>query len=436
MMWTSIDTWIVIVAILSALACALPGCFLVLRKMSMMGDAISHAILPGLALAFLWTGSRDSLTMFIGAALVGVLTAVFVDWLNRFGEVEESASMGVVFTTLFAIGLILLVRGADQVDLDPGCVLYGALELVPLDTTTVGGLTLPRAALKLGAVLFFNIAFIVLFYKELLISTFDPSLSDTQGISARWMNLALMAVVAVTAVAAFESVGSILVIAMLIVPAATSSLLTDRLTPLIFLSCIVAFLAALLGHIAAITVPSLFGFEDTNTAGMMAVIAGFLFTLAVLFAPNKGLVSRVRHRLSLYLKVVEEDLLGLLYRLDEAGSTPPGLCCEPALQEALMVKKQVLQLVLWKAHRAGEVERINAGWHLTEKGEARARNLVRSHRIWEVYLDTHLITPHIHSSADRVEHRLNPRDISKLEKELSYPSEDPHGSPIPPGDPK
>ena len=108
MTWTSLDTWIVITGILSALACAIPGCFLVLRKMSMMGDAISHAVLPGLALAFLFTHSRDSLSMFIGAAAVGVLTALFIDWVNRLGRVEESAAMGVVFTTLFALGAELL----------------------------------------------------------------------------------------------------------------------------------------------------------------------------------------------------------------------------------------------------------------------------------------------------------------------------------------
>ena len=288
MTWTSLDTWIGITAMLSAIACALPGCFLVLRRMSMMGDAISHAVLPGLAVAFLVTHSRDSLTMFIGAALVGVLTAVFVEAVHRHGQVEESAAMGVVFTSLFALGLVLLVRGADHVDLDAGCVLYGAMELVPLDTVDFMGAEVPRAVLKMGAVVIFNALFILALFKELTISTFDPALSDTVGINSRWMNLALMAVVAVTAVAAFESVGSILVIAMLIVPAATAQLLTQRLAPLIAVALITATLSAWLGHISAITLPTLVGFEDTNTAGMMAVASGFLFTLAVLFGPRKS----------------------------------------------------------------------------------------------------------------------------------------------------
>lgn len=287
MTWTYLDSWIALTAMLSAIACTLPGCFLVLRRMSMMGDAISHAVLPGLAVAFLVTHSRDSLTMFFGAALVGVLTAVFVEAVHRHGQVEESAAMGVVFTSLFALGLVLLVRSADHVDLDASCVLYGAMELVPLDTVTLFGHEVPRAVLKMGAMVLFNALFVLALFKELTISTFDPALSDTVGINSRWMNLALMAVVAVTAVAAFESVGSILVIAMLIVPAATAQLLTQRLAPLIAVALTCAVLSAWLGHLGAITLPPLVGFEDTNTAGMMAVAAGALFTLAALFGPRR-----------------------------------------------------------------------------------------------------------------------------------------------------
>ena len=288
MTWTPVDTQIAVTAMIGAIACAIPGCFLVLRRMSMMGDAISHAVLPGLAMAFLLTNSRDSLTMFVGAAVVGVLTAIFVEAVHRYGQVEESAAMGVVFTTLFALGLVLLVRGADHVDLDASCVLYGAMELVPLDTLSILGLEVPRAALKIGIMAVLNAAFVLVFFKELTISTFDPGLSDTLGISSRRMNLALMSMVAITAVAAFESVGSILVIAMLIVPAATAQLLTHRLASFLGIAVVAATLSAWLGHLGAITLPLLVGFEDTNTAGMMAVASGALFFLAVLVSSKKG----------------------------------------------------------------------------------------------------------------------------------------------------
>jgi manganese/zinc/iron transport system permease protein len=297
MTWYAIDTWIVVVGVLAAVACALLGNFLVLRKMSMMGDAISHAVLPGLAIAFLITGARASLAMFIGAAIVGVLTAVFTQWISKFGNVDRGASMGIVFTTLFALGLILIVQAADHVDLDPGCVLYGAIELTPLDVVwrpELFGLVLevPRAALVLVGVCALNLLFVVLFFKELRISSFDPELATTMGFNANLMHYLLMTLVAITTVAAFEAVGSIIVIAMLIVPAAAAHLLTDRLVGMIAISGIIAVLSAVLGHLSALIVPGWIGFESTSTSGMMAVMAGLIFTAVLLFAPRHGVITK------------------------------------------------------------------------------------------------------------------------------------------------
>ncbi len=300
MTWLPLDTWIVVVGALCAAACALPGCFLVLRRMSMMGDAISHAVLPGLAIGFLVTGSRASLTMFAGAAVVGVLTAVFTQWVSKLGQVDRGAAMGIVFTTLFALGLLLIVRAADRVELDPGCVLYGAVELTPLDVLfsfRLGGalIEVPRAAVTLGAVLLMNLTLITLLYKEFNISAFDAALATTVGINASAMHYLLMAMVAVTTVASFEAVGSIIVIAMLIVPAATAYLLTDRLGIMLVLSAVLAVLSAILGHVGALTIPSLIGFESTTTSGVMASAAGLLFLLTWLFSPRHG--ALIPHRI-------------------------------------------------------------------------------------------------------------------------------------------
>jgi len=315
MTWMPLDTWIVVIGALCAVACALPGCFLVLRGMSMMGDAISHAVLPGLAIAFLVTGARASFTMFIGAAIVGVLTAVFTQWVSTFGRVDRGASMGIVFTTLFAIGLLLIVQAADKVDLDPGCVLYGAIELTPLDTLFTlnvfgGSLDVPRAAVVLGIVLLLNLGIIAVLFKELRISSFDPELATTLGINATVMHYLLMTMVAVTTVASFEAVGSIIVIAMLIVPAAAAYLLTDRLGMMLVISAVIAALSAGLGHLGAIVVPGWFSypattpagrtvwhtFESTNTSGVMAVAAGLLFVAAWLGSPRHGLIARLLNR--------------------------------------------------------------------------------------------------------------------------------------------
>src|SRR6056297_458775 len=138
-----LDGWIILAGALSAVASALLGNFLVLRRMSMLGDAISHAVLPGLAAAYFLSGTRSSLPMFLGAVLVGIITAFFTEWIRGAGKVDEGASMGVVFTSLFALGLVMIVQAADQVDLDPGCVLYGAIELTPLDTIEIGSIFIP-----------------------------------------------------------------------------------------------------------------------------------------------------------------------------------------------------------------------------------------------------------------------------------------------------
>jgi manganese/zinc/iron transport system permease protein len=290
--WTSFDSWIALAGAMCAVACALPGCFLVLRKMSMMGDAISHAVLPGLAIGYLLTESRASAVMFIGAGLTGVLTALFTEWVSRLGNVDRGAAMGIVFTSLFAVGLLLIVQAADHVDLDPGCVLYGAIELTPLDTVRLGSFEIPRVVLVMGAVLLGNLAVIAAFFKELRLSAFDPALADTLGYSSRLMHYLLMTLVAVTTVAAFEAVGSIIVIAMLIVPPAAALLLTDRLLPTILVSCGIGSASAVLGHYGATAMPGWFGFETTTSSGMMAAASGLLFLLAWLFSPSKGLVTR------------------------------------------------------------------------------------------------------------------------------------------------
>jgi manganese/zinc/iron transport system permease protein len=432
MEWTSLDTWIVVTGGLSAMSCALLGNYLVLRRMSMMGDAISHAVLPGLAVAFLVSGSRDSLTMMIGAVLIGVATAFLIQAIQKLSGLDRGASMGVVFTTLFALGLVLIRQAADHVDLDPGCVLYGAIELTPLDVYSWGGLDVPQAAVTNAAMLVVNLAFVLAFYKELKITSFDPALATTIGINANVMHYVLMTLVAATTIAAFESVGSILVIAMLIVPGAAAHLLTDRLSRMLAASLLIAGLSALLGHLGAITVPALFGLRDTSTAGMMAVAAGGLFLCVFLFAPRHGVLSRALSRTVLSFNILRDDCLGFLYRFQELApaGAPPATAADV---EAAVKAGRAIRFVLWDLARRKLIRRSGPGVALTADGRGAARSLVRSHRLWETYLCDQMgfCAEGVHYSAHQLEHVTDPAMQARLEEETGHPRKDPHQRRIP-----
>jgi manganese/zinc/iron transport system permease protein len=280
MIWTELDTWIVLTGALTAMACAVPGVFLLLNKQSMLGDAISHAVLPGLAIGFLVSGSRDPLPMFVGAVLAGLFTGVVSGVIERRGRVEAGASLGVVFCSLFALGLILIRLAADHVDLDPGCVLYGALELAVIDSATV-----PRIVWQSGAILILNLFLAGVFFKELQVVAFDPRFAKASGIPSGLIQQGLTVVTALTTVVAFESVGSILVIAMLIVPGASAMLLSRSVSGVLLWSLVVAISSAVLGHVLAISVaPTWLGLltgrhdlGSLSSAGMMAASAGGIF---------------------------------------------------------------------------------------------------------------------------------------------------------------
>jgi manganese/zinc/iron transport system permease protein len=450
----ALDGWIVAVAMLCAVASALLGNFLILRRMSMLGDAITHAVLPGLAVAFFVSHSRSSLPMFLGAVIVGILTAFFTEWIRRVGKVDEGASMGVVFTSLFALGLVMIVQAADKVDLDAGCVLYGSIELTPLDTVLLlerpakegaskderrmsrqrwidRGAPVPRAFLTLGVVTVINLLFVVMFYKELKLSSFDPELATTTGFNASLMHYLLMVLVAVTAVASFESVGSVLVVAMFIVPPATAYMLTDRLHVMIGLSLIVAIFAAILGHVSALVVPGWFGFQSTTTAGMMAVAAGGLLLCATLLGPRHGILVKLVRRQLLSLSILADDVVAVLYRIGEQEKAAAARASE--LKKSLFCSEWSLRGVLAWLDRQGAIERSAGMIALTEQGRLRAQHLVRSHRLWEQYLQDYagIDASRVHPQAEKLEHFTDPRLRQQLDSETDAPQIDPHGRPIP-----
>jgi manganese/zinc/iron transport system permease protein len=381
-------------------------------------------VLPGLVVAFLFTGSLNIGGMIVGAFLVGLLTTFLTQALHRHGRVPADASMAVVFTSLFAIGVVLLRRYAGNVDLDPDCVLQGQLTLMHQTRIELLGQSIPRAAVSIASVLVLNVLFIVALWKELKITSFDPGLATTMGLRSGLIHYLLMAMVAGTTVASFEAVGSILVIAMLIVPAATAHLLTDRLGRMLWIAAGVAALSAYLGFLGAMVN------ENAEPAGLIAVAGGLLFFLAVVFSPRYGIVSTVWRNVQTTSRILREDILAMLYRLEELGITRP-----MDSQEAVAAVGGGLagRLALWRLLGLGEVERSAGGLLLSDSGRRRAMQLVRSHRLWEAYLVEYLGLPldHVHAPAERMEHYIGAGLQKKIAADLPQGAVDPHGREIP-----
>lgn len=435
--------WTIVVAAVANASCAILGCYLVLRRMSLLGDALSHAVLPGIVVGFLISGSTTSAWIFAAAVGVGLLTSILIHLLHDQGGVAEDASTGVVFTSLFALGVVMLVRvgehsaadgGTGGVDLDTDCVLYGLLDAVSLDTTSVAGYDVPRALVSLSAVLALTVAFVTLFWKELKIVSFDPQLATALGLRGGVVHYLLMAMVALAIVAAFEAVGSVLVIAMLVLPAVTGHLLSDRLLGMMAWSLASALVSAVLAYVGDV----LYG---TGMAPMMALIAGALFAVALVAAPRHGLISRGYHRLALAVRIAGEDLIAMLYRGEEgtsdaqpSGTSAAGLSLAGSVAAAGRGPRAwlaVLALAWRRQLRLMPGSRIA----LTDAGRHAAKSLVRSHRLWEAYLGEHFHLPldHLHEPAERIEHYIGPGLQEQLASELARPGTDPHGKEIPGG---
>lgn len=277
--------WICLMGFLVAVTCGLIGNYLILRRMALVGDAISHSVLPGIALAFLISHLRSSWVMFLGAVGSGMLTTLLIEWIHKNSRIKQDAAIGIAFSSLFAFGVFLISKYADKVDLDQDCVLHGEIGFIPLEPFVVWrGISIaPQPVVEMASVGFLTGLLILLFYKELLVSSFDPGLSTSMGIKASLVHYALMAVLSLVVVTAFKSVGAILVLAMLIVPGAVGFLFAQRLPWVMVWTVLVAALSSLFGvHLAL--------WLQCSISAAMVVVAGILFLLAWILSPTQGIL--------------------------------------------------------------------------------------------------------------------------------------------------
>lgn len=355
------EVQIVMIAMITAVASTIPGTYLVLRRTALVSDAISHAILPGIVVAFFLTRDLNSPLLLVSAAATGVLTVFLIEALLRSRLVPEDASIGLVFPALFSIGVILVSRYAGGVHLDTDSVLLGELALAPFDQLVFAGVELgPRALWTMGSILVLNLAVVGLAWKELKLATVDPGLAALLGFSPVAIHYTLMAMVSITAVGAFDAVGSILVVALMIAPPATAYLLVDRFAPMFAVGGTVAAGSAIFGYGMARVL-------DVSIAGSMAAVCGVAFAAALMFAPRRGLVAQARRRSAQRLDLGLRMLLVHLLHHQETEAEAEE-CRVPSLHRHLRWSEVRTRHVIREARIRGLVTRSGELLYATADG--------------------------------------------------------------------
>ncbi|HRG67570.1 MAG TPA: iron chelate uptake ABC transporter family permease subunit [Saprospiraceae bacterium] len=400
-----------IISILVGAMCGMLGCFIVLRNMALIGDALSHAILPGIVLAFVVAG-YSTLGFFVGSVMAGLLSAFLITWLQQKIRIKNDAAIGIIFTFMFSIGIIGIswISGKQGVHLDLKDFLFGNL------------LSVSQEDLYMSILMLMLVSFIIiLFYRPLFITTFQPVIAGTMGINSAAMHYLLMLLLSLVVVASLRSVGVILVVSMLITPASAALLIADRLQKVLIWASLLGSLSAILGLILSIAF-------DFPVGPSMAVMTTFIYGVIALFAPKRGFIPRWQARKNLQQRILIEDIL------KRASKNP---IHEPVTldQFSSITGQTTSQLLKWmkKLEKLGLMITHTNGYQLTDLGRLRANQIVRAHRLWETFLveELGLNADQIHEDAEFIEHHLSEDDLNRLDEQLGYPETDPHGSPIP-----
>ncbi|MBC6992891.1 iron chelate uptake ABC transporter family permease subunit [Neolewinella lacunae] len=392
------------------LMCGVLGCFIVLRNMSLVGDALAHAILPGVVVAYMIAG-YSTLAFFSGAVAAGLLTAFGITWIQQRVKTKNDAAVGIVFTSMFSLGVILISRISreDGVHLDLKDFLFGyALGVSDTDL------------LLTALVMVYVLLSVVVFYRYLFAATFQSVVAETMGIPVRLLHYFLMLLLSFAVVASLQTVGVILVVAMLITPAATALLLAQRLQAVLVIAGFIGMLSAIVGMVVAVWL-------NTPPGPAMALVATGIYALTVVFAPTRGMLARAYFRYQRNQLTLREDILKRVYgqnqQLQQADAQ--------AIRSELDLSDRQWQRQLTTLRGKGLLEK--ADLNLTDGGKLLALRLIRAHRLWETYLNQEVgLTPdQIHEEAERLEHLLTEEMLDRVDAELGYPETDPHGSVIP-----
>ena len=409
-------------SILLGINCGMLGSFIVVRKLSLMGDALSHAVLPGVAMGFLWNMDKDPLAILIGAVTAGLLGSVFVSLITQTTRLKEDTALGMVLAGFFAVGICLVsmiqrrLPGGNQSGIDK--YLFGQAAAINSDDVML------MAVVTIAAVLIMT-----LFYKEFLVSSFDPGFAGVSGLPVKVFHYVLMLLLAFSVVISLQAVGVVLVSAMLITPAASAYLLSNRLHRMVSLAMVFGVFSGAMGCFISFLKPGL------PTGPFMVIAASLFFVGAFLFGPRHGVLLRWWRRTSRSQRVRRENTLKAIYQVLEARDFKgEGVSLRElaerrreTIEEARQQSQALQRNQLASLHEDGNLIL------LTPDGWQRACAIVRNHRLWELYLTNAADYPpdHVHDDAEKIEHILGEEVVRQLERRLDYAKTDPHGKPIP-----
>ena len=409
-------------ALLFGSVCGLTGSFIVVRRMALFGDAISHAVLPGVAIGFMWGMEKDPLAILVGATIAGLLGSVLVQAIVRTSRIKQDAALGIVLASFFAVGLCLIRmiqnhQGASKIS---GLKTYLFGDVAVIDSSDI---------MTMSAIVVLTFVLFYFLYRPLLIVSFDRQFAYSLGLPVRLLDAVFQMFLAIAIVISLQAVGAVLVSAMLIIPAATAYLLADRMYKMIFLAIIIGVISAILGVF--------FSFLGSNlpTGPFMVISSSLLFAMAYLFSPKNGRITNWYRYLQLKSKVRKENTLKLIYHyLEKNAEAKEGVNIE--VSELLRTSKGDTKGKLSSLRileKSGSIELENKKLSLTNLGVEQASSIVRNHRLWELYLtnEANYAADHVHDDAEKVEHLLSEEKVKELELFLDHPTVDPHGKPIP-----
>jgi manganese/zinc/iron transport system permease protein len=398
---------------------AIVGCFSFLRKRALVGDAIAHSILPGVCLAFMVSGSKNPLYLIIGAFITGWLSLLLIDAITRTTKLKSDTAIGIILSVFFGVGILLLTSiqhsgNASQAGLDK--FLFGKAASLTKDDVYI-----------FGTIALILIAVVILFYKEFKLISFNPDYAKVIGLPVRFLEFMLATITVLAVAVGIQAVGVVLMAALLITPASGARFWTDKLSVMILIATAFGAISGFLGSYISYIAPSM------PTGPWIVMCLSMLTIGSIWFAPRTGMLAKFRVQKENQRKILIENVLKLFYHLGEKDGTFKKQRSTSVLLASRDLRIKELNRGLHLLKKEHWLRKKGDNWLITQSGLNEAKRIIKLHRLWEMYLNQRLkLEPdHVHNDAEAIEHIITPELEKQLEKELNYPTKDPHESVIP-----